>query len=443
MDLELLRSPWSAPSGALAERAFEHHAAAYAGWLAHSGAEGRLALVLSSGPQATERLLRTLSTTRVEVVRAPSTPARPVHPKLAAHKGDHFNHTLHVVDGFDAGDPAAQLETIDGQRSMLDKMATWVALVVESPASLVALERHAPGVWRAIQRRCVVLHPEMFDAQGPPQDPAVLDRWASDGRVAERVYHYAMHPGEAPEYHAFSRFVRSGYVGFSVGRPQHPEREQLSRLWATTGIPFDLADAGPAAAEAVARHRASGLDAATRAALEVRLIGAPRARLAAGWMLPDHSVFEALRVVQAGACDADAVGALRALVAADEVGPGLRTHAELAIAAAVAGEGDLDACRDALEAAVTHAKRAALEVRFDALEKLAQVCTFTHERGRARELVDALELLAPRLQSPFYAARFRLARGEFLAPLDAHRAKADLDLARTLFAGHGYPKWAT
>ena len=61
------------------------------------------------------------------------------------------------------------------------------------------------------------------------------------------------------------------------------------------------------------------------------------------------------------------------------------------------------------------------------------------KRGPARALVDRLELLAPRLHAPFYAARFRLARGEFVAPLDAHRAEADLSLARTLFAGHGYP----
>ncbi len=497
MDLALLRSTWSTPSATLAERAFEHHAAALAAWLSHSGAEGRLTLVLSSGPLATERLVRALSTTRVDVVKAPSTPARPVHPTLAAHKGDHFNHTLHVVGGLDAGDPTDQrdalggsaapvatvadadagvppprrtsgapsssrlglgaiasprpahhsrrghLATLDGQRSMLDKMATWVALVAESPATVAAIEKHAPNVWRAIQRRCLVLGPEMMDAAEPPLERSVRDRWSAEGRVAELVHHFAMTPAVAPDYLTFARFVRSGYVGFTFGAAQHPERERLAAVWAMDQIPFELADAGPATAEAVARHRADRLDGAAREAVEARLAGAPDARLAAGWPVSDHSVFAALRAVQEGAGDADSVGALRALVAVDGVGPGVRAHAELAIAGARAEEGDLDGCREALEAAVAHGERAAPEVRFDALSKLAQVYTFLHDRGRARELVDALEDLAPRLHSPFYAARMRLARGEFLAPLDAHRAKADLDLARTLFQGHGYPSWAS
>ena len=429
--MALLRSVWSEPTPALAERAFEHHAAAYSGWLQHSGAEGRLALVLSSGPQATERLLRSLSTTRVEVVRAPSTPARPLHPQLAKHSGDHFNHTLYVVDGFDAGDPGAQLDTLDGQRSMLKKMATWVAIIAESPHTVAAIERHAPNLWNGIERRVLALHPEMLRAGIEPLDAETTERWRAQGRVAEGLHHYALTPHAAPAYHDFARFVRAGYVPLVVGAEQHPDRARLAAMWAGDDVPLE--DAGPAVLDAAVRHRGATIDPARVS---------PEARLAAGWPLPDHSVFEALRRVQTlEAPDDDAVGALEALVAVDGVGAGVRTHAALAVAAAHAACGDLDRCRGALEVAVRHAGAASVapEVRFDALEKLAQVHTFTHQRGPARALVDRLELLAPRLHAPFYAARFRLARGEFVAPLDAHRAEADLSLARTLFAGHGYP----
>ncbi len=427
MDLALLRSTWSEPRPALSARAFEHHAAAYEGWLSHSGAEGRLALVLSSGPRATERLLSTLSRGRVDVVHAPSTPARPLHLRLATHSGDHFNHTLYVVDGFDAGDPGDQLRTLEGQRSMLKKMATWVAIVAESPQTVAAIANHAPGLWRDIQRRVLVLDSELLVAGAAPLE---AHDCAGFG-LAESLYHYAMTPQAAPDYRSFSRLVRSGYVPLVTEGEQHPERQRLAALWATREIPFEPADAGPAAAEAIVRHR--DVDDATREVLDPVL--SPEARLAAGWPLPNDPVFEALRRLETP--DADAIAALRESVAADGIGASLRAHAELAIASAHAGAGELDACRAALEAAVDHGGPE--ELRFDVLEKLAQIHTFSHQRSAGREVIDALEALAPRLQSPYYVARLLRARGEFLEPLDAHRAGADLSLAVKLFDGHGYP----
>ncbi len=254
MDLASLRSEWSVAGPELAERAFDHHAAALSAWLRRAGAEPRLCLVLASGPRGKQRLLDTLELDRVEVLRAPSTPARPIHPRLAAHQGDHFNNVLHVVDGFDAGDPTAQMETLEGQRSVLRRTATWVALVVESVEALRCLDTVAPGLLAAMQWRCLALDPEMLE--GSSEAP-VPQSWREAGRVPELVYHYGMTPQSAPDPGDFARFVRAGYVAWTQGRPQHAERARLVARWFEGAEPephgFDAGPVGEPLLRAAAR----------------------------------------------------------------------------------------------------------------------------------------------------------------------------------------------
>ncbi|MCA9540947.1 MAG: hypothetical protein KC620_18735, partial [Myxococcales bacterium] len=177
------------------------------------------------------------------------------------------------------------------------------------------------------------------------------------------------------------------------------------------------------------------------------LADAPGARLAAG--LPvSASPYAELAVVRAmgeGAATGDprAFAALRKALG-PSADPGLVALAEQAIAAAAAGLDDLDGCQAALAVADKASARpgVAPELRFDILEKRLQISAFLDERGPGRAHLDALEALVPTLHSPFYAARLLLARGEFVAPLDARRAELDLREAERLFAAHGYADWA-
>ncbi len=457
MDLTLQRSTWSTPPASAAARALDHHVQAYADWLGRAGAEPRLALVLCSGPSAREALVDGLGMHRIEVVHAPSTPARPVHPLVSNHQGDHFNTKLFLVDGFEAGDPQAVLESLDGQKGMLRRMATWVALVVDRLSTLEALERHAPGLLASVQRRVLVLDEGI--GRGPAEDvaPDTLARWRRADRVAELAFREAMATRAAPTYDDFSRLVRAGYAACLTGQDVHPERQRLAQLWwrlpevlaGEIPLPFPLDQGGPAVAEAVGRHAPSVLDAAGRATLAAALKGDAAATFAAGLGHGGSSVLDTLGAVQAmGAGEADhdahAIGVLSAQSAAGGVGPGTQVHIDLALAAAAAAEGDVEGCDFALTRAAERAGHpgVAPELRFDVLEKRGQLHAHLNRRGPARNALDALELLAPKLASPFYAARLHLARGDFIAPLDPTRARTEYVQARALFDRHGYADWA-
>lgn len=448
LDIELTRSEWSRPVPDGLARATAHHLTALARWLTRAGAEPRLALVLCSGPEAKRRLAEGLSELGVEVVAAPSTPARPVHPRILGHQGDHFNSTLYLADGFDAGDPTPIFEVMEGQRGQLRRTATWVALVVESVAALVALERSAPALVRSIMRRTLVLGPEMVGAADAPAPAEVLRDWRREGRVAELVFHHAMTPTTMPgTYLDFARLVRTGYVAALPGQAVHPERQRLVELWLRPeerGLPFTAVQAGPIAAEAAARH--ASLAPGDREGLAELLAKRPEARAAAGLPVDDEPLLAALAEVEAmgsgeRAPDPGALAALRARAAAPTVGPGLRAHVELAIAGAHAALDDLEACSAAVEAAASIAERAGVapELTFEVLEKAARLRAFGNQRGPARAALDRLEALAPRLASPLYEGRFLVARGDFLAPLDPARARADYEEAAALLERHGYP----
>ncbi len=379
MDVALTRSDWSTPAPEGGARAFDHHAAALGLWLRRAGAEARLALVLASGPAGRSRLWETLTMEGVEVLPAPSTPERPLHGDLAAHSGNHFNRKLYVVDGLREPD---QLRTLEGQRSVLRRTATWVALTVTSVAELEALYRYAPALMRDVQWRCLALTDEMAGASAEP-DADLQGTWRRT-RIAEAVYAHAMSPQAEPDYLDFARFVRSGYVGWSL-EGEHPDRARLRALWSGDE---PAPGGGPAVREAVARHRGG------------RSVE-----------LPDDPA-------------------------------GVAAHNALDAAAAAADADEIDACVHFLEEAARVRDPIAPELRFEILEKQAQVFSALDRHSPARAALDALEALAPELQSPLYAGRALLARARTLGGLDPARGRVDATRAASLFDAHGYPEWA-
>lgn len=442
----LLRSVWPIPVADGYGRAFDFHLTTFAGWLNRSGAEARLALVLCSGPGARDRFVESIGIDRIEVVHAPARPEQPVDPRITAHAGSHFNNTLFVVDGLDPSRPAL-FEALDGRVGLLARTATWVALVVDSLAALQALYIHAPRLAARVMRRCLVLDGHVADAKSAPLPDALRDRWWAAAHTAERIYHEALTAGHPPALVDFDRLARTGYLPALVGRVMHPERQRLCALWNAgpdaRALPFTAEQAGPVVAEAALRRAKGSLDDDMRDALQGRLDA--RSRIGTDGRLPTGALndLRAVRAMGEGTAEVDAAAVARLRAAADALDPWLSAHAHEALAAAAAAEGDLEACAAGLARTVKTAEAVGLpEMAFEAIEKQVKIAVFGDRLGEAKTKLQALEALAPLLHSPFYAGRARLARGEFVAPLDPARAALELQAAERLFRAHGYPTWA-
>ncbi len=442
MDLLLEKSAWSdGPVPPATSAAF--HVEGLARWLRAAGAEPRLALALCSGDGAARTLAAALGAHGVEVVPAPSTARTPVHPALAAHQGDHFNNRLFWVDGFEDADGEAALAALEARSAGLKRMATWVLVVIESPAALARLERVAPRLKSAFDRRCLLLDPGVADLRGTDVDPAIVEDWRRRQRVPELVYHAGCAPRLAPTYDDFSRLVRSGYASLHVELELDPERRRLMDLW--QGLP--VTDPGPAAAEAILRHRTPG----DRAALATLLARAPGARYACGLSVDDVPLLAGMARLRDGIAEGRAVApteieALRNRAATAEIGPHLRVHMELLVAAAAAAADDVATCDDALRGAVARVRTGAPvapELVFEVEEKSAQLHALLNRRGPAKEALDRLDDAARLTASPFYAGRLALAKGDYTAPLDPARARQWFHQARHVFEAHRYGDWAT
>ncbi|MCA9547027.1 MAG: hypothetical protein KC613_21645, partial [Myxococcales bacterium] len=247
----MLQDPWSQPD-AIQRPAIDFHLEQLAAWLLRAGAEPRLTLVLCAGKGARARFFEGLSAYGVRVVHTPSTDERPLPAEILGHQGDHYNDRLFFMDGFADRDPARQFETLDGQRSVLAKQATWVAVVVENLRALERLATFAPNLFKAFHRRTLVL------AAGAPDEPRpndqLVERWRQDGRVAELAFVEALSASRPAEsYDDFGRLVRAGFAGNLVGgQSLHPERAGLLALWRGR-VPGPEA-AGPLFAAGLARH---------------------------------------------------------------------------------------------------------------------------------------------------------------------------------------------
>lgn len=393
MSLGLVESIWPRPVADGIERARGWHLRQLTEWLTRAGAEPRLCLIICTGRDARDALFDACVAARVDIAPAPVSAKAPIAPALMAHRGDHFNATLFLMEGL-AGAPDAVLETLDGMRGQLRRMATWVGLVVEDLTTLDRLERHAGGLMRAIQRTALVL------GDGPQLgtvSPASLEAWRRRGRVAELAF--ASLSGDAPAYDDLSRLIRAGYG--SVLATLDPVRRQAHQLW-TTGA-LDGAPLTPALAEAALRH---GTGASPEAA-------GPTARIAAG-LDPMPSAGEGTDRLQ------------------------IAVHRAQAMAEA----GDLDGCMQALASAEPPPDGPLPELALDVLEKRITLQAFVGDRAAARAALERLDRHVERLASPGALARAIVARARFVAPLDPARARVDLLEAERLLRAHGYPERA-
>jgi hypothetical protein len=438
------------------EVAFDFHLDAFARWLRAAGAEARLALVYVSGPNARGALLDGLAARGCRCVDAPARLGEPVHPALAAHQGDHFNDTLFVVDGLESAEPERMLREIGAQISTYRRLATWVAVLVESPTALAALDSAGGILRRHAHRRFVFVDAADTPSPTDPVPPGVVEKWAGEHRIAERVFHLATAAHVEPTPLDFARLVRAGYGGLPTTAATHPELRAVKAVWADpprTPAALVARTSGPSAlvAEWAARLAPeSAIDASARASLAMALGGSTASRFVARLPMGDTAVYSALAAVRA-ALEAESsppAAALAELVALGaETPPNLHVHALLACAAAAVAEGDVAACDAHLAAAEARIAAAGLgatpELVFEVVEKRTGLQAAIGERAHARAGLDRLGELLPRLHSPFYAARHALARGEQMLSLDAGKAHEALREAGMLFQAHGYDTWAT
>lgn len=206
MPVGLLEARWPRPVPDGIERARGWHLRALTQWLTRAGAEPRLCLILCAGRGARDALLDACVTANVDVAPAPVRAARPIAPALAAHRGDHFNSTLFLMEGLSAASDDV-LGTLDGLRGQLRRMATWVGLVVDDLATLDRLQQHAPGLMLSVQRSALVL------GASPGQASASLTSlaaWRKRGRVAELAFAAATSTA-APSQDDLARLLRTGY----------------------------------------------------------------------------------------------------------------------------------------------------------------------------------------------------------------------------------------
>ena len=402
----MLASNWPQPVRDGVLRARTWHLQQYTRWLTRAGAEPRLALVLCAGRDARAALVDACGMAHVEVAPAPVTQSRPIAPALAAHSGNHFNTTLYVMDGLSEASPET-LQTLDGQRGQLRRMATWIAVVVEDLATLTALQTHAPGLMRSMQRTALVLDEGL--PTGGETTPEALATWRAQGRVAELAFAEALGT-HAPDYDDVSRLLRAGYGAALAGQATHPERQRVLSLWtaADAAPSFRIDQAEGAAADAALRHaQLSDADAA---------ILAPKASLATRIMTRDAPA-----------------------PLADWTSGTDRLQAAMLRAEDCAEAGDLPGCIAALKTAEPSLEGPMPELAMQVLEKLITLLGFTGDRSAAKAALDRMDAHVVRLASPYAYAKAMAARALFVQPLDPARARTDLLEAERIYRAHGYP----
>ncbi len=443
MQIPLASSDWSTPP-IDSEVTRGHHLGDLARWLQSAGAEARLALALCSGARARATIYALLTKAGVNIVPAPVTSERPIHPDLMAHQGSHFNSTLFVMGGFEQTDAVDVFQILDGQRKQLSRAATWVLVMLESTATLEALYTHAPNLAEEIMRRCLVIDAEVVDTMGARVSTTVSDDWRRRGRIAELVFDDVMNLQTGTDYFTFSRLVRTGYVSqlAVVASALPSERRELINIWKTRERPSG-GPLTPAVAEALIRHTvATGpqRDEATAA-----LVDSPAVRAAIGLDVSDVPFWGPLasvrRATESGAPSTPETWArLRADAASLTLG--VRVLVEETVSRAAAASGDFEACVDALERAVQWADAVSPELRFELLEKMAQLYAFMEQPGPANASLTAMEREVPGLESPYYEGRSSLALARFFERKDPTVSQRFLRRAVTLFGVHGHRDWA-
>jgi len=443
MSLAFIRSEWPSLAMHQWERTFSYHVESYARWLNSAGAEPRFSVVLCVGKNAREAFSEAMSIHGVTAVTATATDRRPMPEDVARHEGTHFNSKLFLVDGFDGCNARDVFRTLNGQRSLMRRSATWVALVIESVEALMALYDAAPDLTAAVMRRCLVI---TGPAEGGPQGAAPATQynlWMTRGLIAEQVFHTYCTDGVVADYPDMSRLFRTGY-GKTLDPKEQPDWQPWFDLWNGRRPPLQP-DLSLPLASAVGRHGGDFTD-QEAAVLATRLAERPFCRIAASLAAQDDAD-SAYHLALAGEAQATLgtqwPDSIRARTESWSEHTGGIAVVEMAIAQGYGAADDVDGCLGSLHRAVAAADQPSTpELYFEAVAARMKLEVLLSMRTDARHSLDILESVAPRLQGPYFDARALLARGDYRAPLDPSPARDDYREAERQFRAHGYAEWS-
>ena len=425
-------SEWPLPASADADVSLEFHLDRYARWLLTAGADPRLSIVLCAGETAKANFIEGMTARKITPEIALATSKQPVAPNLSQHQGTHFNSTLYLVDGLKSLDRDA-LNTLNGQRGLLNRMATWVALIVEDMDTLCRLYQFSDGLMRETMRRALVVSGTLPDAPQAPAPASQMNLWRRHARVAELAFHTMMTHAVIADYDDVSRTLRSGYGGALNTLPMG-QWTPWQRLWhgAEPGgrMTADIASAWVRHLPDLPQESLLGDALATRPLCAVHVPSPPSglpALMASG---PQGNI-------------AGWAASLRDVTGAWRRRDAERAVVELHIAEHYAAAEDLEGCLDALTQGLEASRTPACpEVFFEVAAFLLKLHILLGQRKEALMLLNDLESRVPELHSPFYDARIHLARGDYRAPLDPTPARVEYTAAIELFRIHGYATWA-
>ena len=466
--------PWPYPVPHFEEHAQVWHSRRFITWLLRAGAEARFGALLNSGTQAQARWTLLLEEQGIEVVRSPSTLERPLPKVLTEHRGDHFNRKLFLLDGLDTiCDTANESElasfwaTLDGQRSQIKQMATWVVFNISQAKTLYAALKFAPRLMSTLDRICWV--------------------WSASERSKSEDHYLCEHPkhklifnlfAQASAYQSqsrhqvLSRIFRSGYM-----KPS-PKADALwrwaYRLWrgevrdptaarfGQQGVTEPLADT--ISAEDALWALKSRFEAATPARVEQwkdRAMGSAQAWQVNGQEslslseeaqdLQDlQADFEQLRAwAEDYPSPTDQVAVVpnyEILVKLEQSLGKISAKNQLLkgqitewLTKAYAQHEFLDRC---IQVNQTLSKDLQVwpELRFIAHERLIDLALFKQDYYQARQQVEALELLELDLHSPLFEVRYLLAKAKVLGALDPSKGHTIAEQAQALSERFGFNK---
>ena len=465
---------WPYPVPHFAEHAQVWHTRRFIAWLLRAGAEARFGTLLNSGTQAQARWTLLLEEQGIEVLRVVSRLERPLPKILTEHRGDHFNRRLFLLDGLDEISTAGSEEdrinfwaTLDGQRSQIKQMATWVILNITQAKTLQDALLHAPRLMQSLDRVCWVWSSSersksepLFDIEHQKHS-LIFNCFAQASAFQERSNHKSL-----------SRIFRCGYMkpspkvnklwrwGYQLWRGE--VRDPTAARFGQHGVTEPLADTiNPSDALWALKSR---YEAATPARIEQwrkRAIGSREA-----WQIDSQiplpleqesdqiqtlkTELEILRIwAQASELDhhsdivcptLNTLQQLEALIPLISLQNHLlKGHITDWLTKAFAYNESLKGCIR-VNRSLSQDHSLWPELRFIAHERLVELALFTQDYHEARLQVEALETLELNLHSPLFEARYLMAKSKVLGALDQSKGQSILEQAQALSERFGMTK---
>ena len=409
----------------------EFHLNRYCRWLLSAGADPRLSIVLCAGAGAKQSFIDGVRARKIIPELAPARSQRPVAENLSKHQGTHFNSTLFIVDGLESLTRDA-FSTLNGQRGLLNRMATWVAIVVEDMETLCRLYQMSGDLMRDAERRLLVVSADLPDAPQATAPVGQLNGWRRSARVAELAFHTVMTQAQIADYDDVSRLLRSGYG------------EALSPLDSATWTPWQRVWHGAEPqvvlnrdlASAVARHLPGNamvsdvIDRLEHRPICMSHVSQPSSHLA--------SLLSSVPETDVGSWAHE----IRTVTQMWSGRDAERAVTELVIAEGYAAHEDVDGCLAALPQGLAYAEHPSCpEVFFELGALMLKLRLLMGERKASLLVLNALEQRIPDLHSPFMMA-VSISHVGTIGPPWIRCQLQEYESALRLFSMHGYPSWA-